>query len=515
MSAPVPVLAHTRHGSVEGRKSEGLSVFKGIRYASLPGGRWSMPADPIAWSGTYCALDFGPSPPQLRSLFEPVLGANDFAARGVQSEDCLSLNIWTPDTGAGDLPVMVWFPGGGFRFGSASVPLYDCGELARDGQVVLVTVNYRVGPLGFLRLIEATNGAISSTGNEGIHDQIQALKWVRDNIRAFGGDPENVTIFGESAGAASVSILLASPVAKGLFHKAILQSGVMRFLSVEEANATSAAFLALLAEEGSHWSDLRNLPWQRLVQAGDELLANVVTGRGPRSVHFFPVVDGSLINSDPFDLLLMEGAQKVPILVGSNLDEWNVYAALLPQLEALDEPGLLALMTDQLGAALAQSVLERYRTSYPDMRPDAIFRRYQTERVFGMHAERFAERYCEKGRVYRYLFCLPSPLKDGSLGAFHGTDVPLVFGSYRHPEVRQLSGDGDDVRRLSGVMQHAWAHFAHTGSPSLAREVPCRAYESSERHTILFAAQASETSDPYRAARQIWSEVPDELLGRL
>src|SRR5208282_24558 len=246
-------------GKLEGDDQAGLFVFKGIPFAAPPVGarRWLAPEKPAPWTGTRDARRFGAAAPQNKLMLTAL---SAMVVDGEQSEDCLYLNVWTPALGSKRRPVMVWIHGGAFTIGSGSQTLYDGSVLARRGEVVVVTVNYRLGPLGFLRLADVTNGKIPASGSEGMLDQIAALEWVRDNIAEFGGDPGNVTIFGESAGGMSVGTLLAMPAARGLFHKAIPQSGACHIgVPVARANRTAERVLSRLRVQGGDAAAIRAL----------------------------------------------------------------------------------------------------------------------------------------------------------------------------------------------------------------------------------------------------------------
>src|SRR6516225_9495963 len=260
-------LVTTTYGKLEGLEQDELAVFKGIPFATPPVGsrRWLPPLKPSAWNGIRDARNFGAACPQL-SLSPVVLGGMQIEEP--QSEDCLYLNIWTPKADNKQRPVMVWIHGGAFRIGSGAQIIYDGSSLARRGDVVVVTINYRLGPFGFLRLADLTDGKIPSTGNEGLLDQIAALEWVRDNIAQFGGDPANVTIFGESAGGGKVCTLLAMPAARGLFHRAIVQSGAaIRLRERDRAHALTDAVLRVLGVAGDDVRRLQALPMAQLLAA--------------------------------------------------------------------------------------------------------------------------------------------------------------------------------------------------------------------------------------------------------
>src|SRR5690348_10697779 len=295
------ILVETRRGRVRGQAEAGLAVFRGLPYARPPVGplRFAPPEPPPAWTGTRDATRFAPSASQNGALIGPVMSLGI----GRTAEDCLYLNVWTPAADRRRRPVMVWIHGGAFVLGSGSQMLYDGATLARRGDVVVVTINYRLGAFGFLRLCERFGQRLPATGNEGLLDQIAALEWVRDEIAAFGGDPGNVTLFGESAGAMSVATLLGTPRARGLFRRAILQSGAANFVrSAERADAVTASLLERLGISRTDAPRLRDVPAAALLEAQQQVLLGGGSD-GRMALPFAPVVDGDLLAEHPLDAI--------------------------------------------------------------------------------------------------------------------------------------------------------------------------------------------------------------------
>ena len=301
--------------------------------------RW-MPPQPVKpWSGVRKADKFGTVAAQSRPTTGPLAA---FVEAEPMSEDCLFLNIWTPGLDNAKRPVMFWIHGGAFVFGSGSSISYNSGALAKRGNIVQITINYRLGELGFLRLKDVTGGKIPATGNEGLLDQIAALKWVRDNIAAFGGDPKNVTVFGESAGGMSIGCLLAMPAAKGLFHKAICESGVgSTSLSLTTANATAENFLKILGIKGSDAKALRALTMQQVLDT-DAPLKTAMTrpGEAPRATVTAPVIDGELIPDITNKVARQGSAKDIPVIIGTNRDEWKLFGLMQPGIAQMDEAAL-------------------------------------------------------------------------------------------------------------------------------------------------------------------------------
>jgi para-nitrobenzyl esterase len=422
MAAPVVA---TRYGRLQGVEERGVLVFRGVPFARPPVGklRWQPPERPEAWTGVRDATRFGPAAPQNAKMLGPVLRLGIDAT----SEDCLSVNVWTPALDGGRRPVLVWIHGGAFVIGAGSQTLYDGSMLARRGDVVVVTINYRLGALGFLRLRDLTREAPPATGNEGILDQIAALEWVREEIAAFGGDPGSVTIFGESAGAISCAVLLGTPAAHGLFHRAILESGSANYVSPP---AVAGGFASgLLAELGPIGPQaLRELPAERLVAAQHRLFMTVALSPvGVRSLFsldprhwlwsmfaapfllrrlarglgryvrarvrrllgsrdtlgltlrealgppgdggvfggmpFEPVVDGDVLPRHPFDAAAAGSAANVPLLVGTNLEEAKLFMFMDPEARRLGSDALLARCRARIGADHAGRIVDTYRAA--------------------------------------------------------------------------------------------------------------------------------------------------------
>src|SRR3984893_3512907 len=308
-------IVSTRYGRLEGDEQDGLLVFKGVPFAAAPVGsrRWLPPEKPATWTGIRDARRFGAAAPQNPVMTQALAAMKIEQA---QSEDCLNLNLWTPGLDGARRPVMVWLHGGGFTIGAGSQEIYDGSVLAQRGNVVIVTINYRLGPLGFLRLNDVTGGRIPTSGNEGLLDQIAALQWVRDNIAEFGGDPDNVTIFGESAGGMSVGALLAMPSARTLFHKAIAQSGSCDTVSsVARANRTAERVLSKLGVSADDTDAIRALPVAQLLPGG--FGADGKTPDRELGMAYQPVVDGTVIPRELLELVAQGWAAGRAVVVGS------------------------------------------------------------------------------------------------------------------------------------------------------------------------------------------------------
>jgi para-nitrobenzyl esterase len=416
-----------------------------------------------------------------------------------QDEDCLSLNVWTPEVpqvpvsrGTGR-PVMVWIHGGGFTSGSGSVFLYRGGNLVRNGDAVVVTINYRLGALGFL----GVPGPDGLMGNWGLHDQVAALRWVRDNIAAFGGDPGNVTVFGESAGGISVVALLAAPPAAGLFRRAIVQSGGAHVHDREQAARSASRLAEVLGLATCDRDALIGVPAADLVAATTEL-----GGRRPDPgllpLPFLPVVDGTFLPRHPLEAVASEAATSVDLVVGTNRDELTLFALGNPVLSALDEGGVHAWLANALPGVAPAEVVSTYRAAREardePTSPNDIWVAAGSDIVFRWPTLQLAA--ASGGRTFVYLFEWASPALGGVLGACHALDLPFVFGAVHIPAVQMLTGSGPEVALLSEQMQAAWLSFARRGSPSHEGIGEWPAWEPEGRTTMVFGSRTAAVPRP-------------------
>jgi para-nitrobenzyl esterase len=511
-------IVSTRYGRLEGDEQDGLFVFKGVPFAAAPDGsrRWLAPEKPVPWTGVRNARCFGAVAPQNPVMTQALAAMK---IKQAQSEDCLSLNLWTPGLDSARRPVMVWIHGGGFAIGAGSQEIYNGSVLARRGDVVMVTINYRLGPLGFLRLNDVTNGRIPSSGNEGLLDQLAALQWVRDNIAEFGGDPDNVTIFGESAGGMSVGALLAMPLARGLFHKAIAQSGSCDTVSsVARANRTAERVLSKMGVSADEAEAICALP-----------IAQLLTGVfGPDGktpdrelgMAYQPVVDGTVVPRELIEMVAQGSAAGVAVMVGSNLEEWKLFSAMDPTAQKLDRASLAARMSRRLTADFAGSVIATYESARAAagaaISPPELYSAIETDRVFRMPGVRLAEIHARsERRVYNYLFTWRSPAMGGALGSCHALELGFVFGTNHLAGIRSLAGDGPAAEKLASEMQDAWLAFAHHGDPSCASLGAWPGYSEVCRATMLFGEISRVAYAPFEEERRAWEGVPSGILGAL
>ena len=467
-----------RSGRLRGVHRHDHWSFSGIPYAASPAGagRFRPPAPPAPWTGVRPADRFGPIAPQNPSLIDASLGGRPEP----QSEDCLSLNIWTPGLDGDRRPVMVWVHGGSFVWGSGSGGLYRGGSLARDGDVVVVTINYRVGLLGFLA--HPALAAPDQTwlddqpwtgfGNWGLADQVAALHWVQDHITDFGGDPGNVTLFGESAGAMSVAALLAAPGARGLFHRAIVESGGPYAYPPDQAATTAEQLTDHLGVPLTRPA-LEQVPTADLVRAVVEF--DQRGGRRPDSgLLMMPVVDGGMLAVAPEVAVATGSAAEVPLLIGTTRDEMAFFTIGDPALSTLDPDGLRHWMRRLTADPVARDAVIATVTGARQARGESVTPRdlwvaIATEYIFRLPSVRLADAHHAAARpgvgTYSYLFTWESPMLDGYLGSCHALEIPFVFGTVRNPAIQGFAGGGADALALSTAMQGAWTSFARTGSP--------------------------------------------------
>ncbi|MFD8952385.1 carboxylesterase/lipase family protein [Streptomyces xanthophaeus] len=523
------VVIETLTGKVEGTAEDGLSVFKGIPYALPPEGplRFRAPVPVPAWDGVRPATSFSAAPPQL-----PMVPGMPAAWRPQDGLDCLAVNVWTPGGGGDRLPVMVWIYGGGWKTGHSSDPSYD-GEVLARGGVVMVTFNYRVGFEGFGHVPGAP-------ANRGFLDQAAALTWVRENIAAFGGDPDNVTVFGESGGGASVAALLSAPAARGLFRRAIVQSMAGRFLPEEEARR-----IAVMIGEaaGVGLDGLASAPPEALLAVQDVPLPSMRADPGnwttPEAITAFsPVIDGVTVVDKPWLALSSGCARDVELISGYTHDEFTLFAMergqvkiglgamakALPMMWAAARAGRrerdrtsrgpaaqpsarirdldLGAVAD--GLRLGRRAAADYRAAHPGLTDAELYVAMYSDALFRMPATWLAEAHAAAGgRAWLYDFTWNSPAFGGALGACHTVDIPATFGHTRGPLAGFLFGGkapSQDFTRLSERLRASWISFAASGDPGWAPVTADR------RTTRLWDTEPSVVEDPLAASRRIWHE---------
>jgi para-nitrobenzyl esterase len=493
-SAAAPVVRFGA-GAVRGRLEDGLAVFRGIPFAEPPVGdaRFQAPRPVRGWDGVREAHDFGPPPPQ-ESGFQGRRGVLETPT----GDDWLTVNVWTPAPDpAARRPVMVWIYGGAYKLGHAGSPGYDAQHIARDGDLVVVTFNYRVGIEGFTRI----DGA---PANRGLLDQVAALEWVRENITAFGGDPEQVTVFGESAGAGSVAALLVMPSAAGLFRRAIAQSTPSPFFSDPLAKDIASA---IAAEAGLRptAADLATVDPRQLPTAGETLTTKMhqYEDRWGAVAHtlspFAPVVDGEVLPTTPWQGLAAGAARDVELILGHTRDEFRLFTVLDGQFGKItEEDAATALRRFGPGPDAEQA----YRSAFPDASPGELHERVNSDRVFRMPCIHLAEaQLAAGGRVHVYELTWPAPGLGGVLGACHGLDIPLLFGTFTADLGNLLFADvvpSSEALALSSRFRESWTAFARTGDPGWP------AYDTVRRSVRVLDAEPVVTAYPEEASRRLW-----------
>ena len=488
----------TTHGELFGLERGEHLAFLGVPFAQPPVGerRFSAPAPLDPWTGSRDATTHGSAAPQ-----DPFVPAG-FRASGPESEDCLFLNVYTPALDAGSRPVLFWIHGGGFSHGSGSQPPYDGGPLSERGDVVVVTINYRVGALGYLYLGGHGGDAWGAAVNAGQLDQIAALRWVRDNIDRFGGDPGNVTIFGQSAGGAAVSTLLAMPAATGLFHKAIAQSGTANRLGgIDFATTVAGQYLDRLGIPDADPEALRTVA-----------VADLLKAQGPRGP-LSPVVDGDSLPTNPLIAVREGAAADVALMVGTARDEQKLY---VPADRApIDDTELERQARGYLPRRAAQragEVIAIYRNSrtaraLPWSNHD-IADAIATASRFRFPAIQLAEAQAtHRAGTYVYQVDWESPARRGTLGACHGIEIPFVFGTVGATGDDRMTGTGPDADALSKQMMDSWIAFARTGEPGHDGIGPWPAYATTDRQTMIFGRGCGVQSAPFEEERAVWESM--------
>jgi para-nitrobenzyl esterase len=506
----VSPIVTTSYGDLEGSEvGGGILRFAGVPFARPPVGplRFRPPEKPDPWVGTRPATTFAPVARQGPSVIEAMFGSQPEPS----SEDCLYLNVWTPALDDARRPVMVWIHGGGFIMGSGSSPIYDGATFVRRGDVVLVTLNYRLAELGFSYLAHLDHD-YAEAGNCGILDQVAALDWVRDNVEAFGGDPSNVTIFGESAGGMSVGTLLGTPAAQGLFHKAIAQSGAAH--NVLPAKTAAETTGELMDRAGiTTVAELVELPDQRLVELRTELVIaamgdvdRVMQGGGPMlGMPWQPVHDGTVLPEAPLDAIRKGSAAAVPLLAGTTRDEWKLFGMMMDPGE-LTEERVVTRASNVVGDG--HRFLEAYRTTRPTAGPRELFGEMATDYIFRMPAIRLAEARGDHGPdVWMYLFSWESRAFGGALGACHALELPFVFRNVDDPRMALFVGEGPPPVELAEQVQDAWLAFARHGDPGHPGLPAWPRYDREHRATMELAEPCRVVDDPRSGERRLWEHL--------
>jgi para-nitrobenzyl esterase len=520
VSAPV---VETSNGRVSGAVESGVNAFRGIPYGASTGGvgRFRPPSPPRRWTGVLETTTLGPTAPQPVIELSNVLPAELTALRRegavelpAQGEDCLVLNLWTPGLDSGGRPVMVWLHGGPFTTGTGST--VNGARLAARGDVVVVSLNHRLGMLGYLYLDRLAPDRYSGSGVVGMLDIVAALEWVRDNVGAFGGDPSNVTIFGCSGGGMKASTLLAMPAAHGLFHKAIIESGpYVRGVETDRASEVAERVLAELDLTPKRLDELADVPLDRLMQVQGTVLRGLESGvlgtdgglneAGPRKFlvgvarggtlwDLGPVVDGVALPRHPFDPLASPLAADVPLIIGNNKDESSTWLLLYPKVDEVTFDDVLevarAIRGDQ-----APELMALYRRTRPSASPTDLLDSVVSTDAMWLDLVHIAERKVAGGQasVFMYQFAYESDVLGGRLKAAHGMEVPFVFDDV---ESAAMAGKRPERLEVARVMSEAWVAFARTGDPNHPDLPKWTTYSPSDRSRMIFDTQCRLEPDP-------------------
>jgi para-nitrobenzyl esterase len=495
------VVAETAFGKVRGIDADGIKTFKGIPYGANTTGknRFMPPADPTKWTGVRDALAYGPSAPQTEPGVRRAVSDTAVAGAGLtaESEDCLVLNVWTPAVGDNKKrPVMFWCHGGGFASGSGSSPGTDGGNLARRGDVVVVTINHRINVLGFTYLAEFGGPDFAQSGDAGMLDIVHALKWVRQNIEHFGGDPNTVTIFGQSGGGRKVGTLLAMPSAKGLFHRAIIESGpTISLVEQNQATRVASELLAKLGLNNSQVREMQNLPVEKIMSAYFAVTRSMNVDQ--MTMGFSPTVDGKAVPRHPFAPTASDVSASVPLMLGSTRTELTLSANAAAF--SLNEDGMRSRIKDLLGDH-AGPIIDVYQRANPGATPSDIYFLIASDNRYGAPVMKIAERRAalQKGPVYLYYFRWETPLDGGRLKSPHTIEIPFAFDNIK---TNRMTSGSPDAPALADKVSSAWIAFARTGNPNTPKLPRWPAFNPKERPTMVFNNESRVENDPLREQR--------------
>jgi para-nitrobenzyl esterase len=495
------VEAETTFGKVRGVDAGGIKTFKGIPYGASTAGknRFMPPQDPAKWTGVRDALAYGASAPQREPGAAGNASSRSVAARGLpdEGEDCLVLNVWTPAVGdTRKRPVMVWCHGGGFATGSGSSPVTDGTNLAKRGDVVVVSINHRLNVLGFTNLAELGGKDYSQSGAAGMLDIVHALKWVRANIAQFGGDAGNVTVFGQSGGGRKVATLLAMPSAKGLFHRAIIESGAtLKLVEPEQGARVARELMKNFGIDAGKWRDIQNVPLDKLMSA------YFATQRGMKvdqmTMGFSPNVDGVAIPTHPFHPQASPVSADVPLMLGSTRTELTSSAD--DAAFKLDDAGLRSRLGEMFREQ-ASRILAVYREANPAASPADLYFLIASDDRYSAPVMKIAERRAAlgKGPVYLYYFRWETPLDGGKYKAPHTVEIPFAFHNL---DASPWTAGVPGIEPLADQVSDAWLAFARGGNPNTPKLPQWPTFDVARRATMVFDTKSAVADDPLREQR--------------
>lgn len=504
------IIVETTGGRVRGTSERGVEIFKGIPYAAPPLGelRFRPPQRPQPWAGVRDATAYGNMAVQSRNVFalpDDLLRIFTLAGTQKLDEDCLTLNVWTSGRAGADRPVLFWCHGGAFITGSGSSPWSDGANLCRLDDVVVVSFNHRLGALGYLHLEDIAGSEFAGAGLAGVLDILAALEWVRDNIARFGGDPRNVTIFGESGGGAKVSVLMALPGAKGLFHKAIIQSGpAVQMADREDGTKTARQVLEHLGLTPKEAGKLRELPAGRILEAQVKVLGGIsrASFADRRRLGFNPVIDGKVFPGGPFAPHAPLASTHVPLMIGTNKDEQTLFIGHAPWVTGATFDTLPEGLRPYLGDR-TEEVIAAYRRAQPAFTAERIAIAIVSDLGVRAPSLLMAERKIAQGGapVYVYLFAWETPVLGGRLRSCHTLEIPFVFSNL---DSAALTGDDPARLSLGVIMSRAWIAFARNGDPNHPGLPVWPPYSTGLRHTMIFDTVCHLDIDTYGAERRVW-----------
>ncbi|GAB1262311.1 carboxylesterase/lipase family protein [Aurantivibrio plasticivorans] len=497
-------VVETDKGKVKGYIDEGISVYKGIPYGANTGGanRFKPPRPAVAWKGVLEAVKYGPIAPQS-------IDASGALNAG-ESEDCLKLNVWTPEPNSNKKrPVMFWCHGGGFTTLSSSTPNYDGTNLAIRGDVVVVTINHRLNTMGFTHMESQGGEDFAGAGAAGMLDLVAGLKWVQRNIEQFGGDPERVMIFGESGGGRKVGTLLAMPAAKGLFHRAVIQSGPsLRLVSETDGAELAQKLMNKLGLKKGDMRALQALDPGKIIAAYQSLSQE--PGFQPMLNGFAPVVDGITLPASSFHPTASTANPDVPLIVGANRTEMTLFLRGNRALFSLDDAGLMKSVAGLVGANKAKDVIEVYKAAQPKASPSEVFFLIASDHRYVAPCTTIAERRSDlkTAPVYSYYLTWATNTFGGSLMTPHALDIPFVFDNTEteHTTAGFTTGT-EEERALAAKVSSTWIEFARSGNPNAGTLPTWKPFTRTQRNTMVINNNSENVIDPIASRREIMQDV--------